>query len=221
MANYKDCRIISIGASDMAALTVIKPDGPEFLHFGQDGSYQAYLLGDDDTLGGHYKPVMTVRSEHGTTWVRICDDDGLTFQARAREITIYRAGSFGCAIRLSSSSSAAVNRQEAEWQNIIVPGTDAQAVEPLPCTWPDDYRIRVYRADDGRAWMVNTDSWNGYEYDALPATETAPGIWEAGTERRRLRPVYRFERDGISIDGVEENTDSWSYLTAIVEIEVH
>ena len=98
---------------------------------------------------------------------------------------------------------------------------DPEAVEPLPCSWPDDYRIRIYRADDGSIWMVNTDNWDGIQYqDALPATEMAPGIWEAGTERRRLRPVYRFDRDGIDIDGVEENTDAWSYLTAVVEMEV-
>ena len=131
MANYKDCRVISIGASDLASLTVIKPDGPEFLHFGEDGSYHAYLLSDGDTLGGHYRPVMTVRSEYGTTWIRICDDDGLTFRARAREITIYRAGSFGCAIRLSGAASAAVNRQEAEWRAI----TDADGREAARRTW--------------------------------------------------------------------------------------
>ena len=77
---------------------------------------------------------------------------------------------------------------------------DPEAVDPLPCSWPDDYRIQYQ--------------------DTTPATETAPGIWEASTERRSLRPVYRYERDGIDISDLDDSTDHWSYLTAIVGMEV-
>ena len=92
---YKDCDMISLGYSDIAALVAVTPEKPEWLLFGGDGTYRAYLLHEDDELGDHYHEVLRAKY-----WLKIYDDAGLRFFQYADEIVVYRAGDYGCAIRL-------------------------------------------------------------------------------------------------------------------------
>lgn len=96
-----------IGSSDIASLTIRTCGLDEFnetnaktwglfsLNFGADGSYYAYVVDDAAEIGAHYREVV-----RGRNWVRIYDDNGMTFYAHAREIVVYRAGEMGCIIQL-------------------------------------------------------------------------------------------------------------------------
>ena len=103
--NYKEYQKCYIGSSDVAALTLtgMRPaDEPgdctglktSALHFGGDGSYDAYLVDEDAEIGTHYTLEATFAH-----WLRIYDDSGLTCKLRANIIRIYRAGEFGCIIQ--------------------------------------------------------------------------------------------------------------------------
>ena len=98
---YKDFEKRFIGSSDISSLTLVgcrNEEGlvSEQLSFGEDGSYHAYVVTEPDVeIGVHYKKVATF-----TDWLKIYDEDGRTFDERAREINIYRAGDFGCIIEL-------------------------------------------------------------------------------------------------------------------------
>lgn len=64
------------------------------LDFGEDGSYMAYVVDEDAEIGAHYKKVADFKH-----WLKIYDDDELTYRVNAQEINIYRAGDFGCIIQ--------------------------------------------------------------------------------------------------------------------------
>lgn len=101
MKTYKDFEQVYIGGSDIAALILVgcyKEEGlkTQTLNFGEDGSYRAYIVTDPEAeIGNHYKKVATFNY-----WLKIYDDDGKTYEVRAREINIYRAGDFGCIIQV-------------------------------------------------------------------------------------------------------------------------
>lgn len=92
-----------IGDSDIATLILVGMQGPdencklvsEFLDFGQDGRYHAYIVDEDAKIGSHYEKVTEFRS-----WLRIYDDADCTKDFSADKIVIYRAGEFGCVIQL-------------------------------------------------------------------------------------------------------------------------
>ena len=66
----------------------------QFLFFGEDGSYRAYMVtGADVEIGSHYEKVAAFKG-----WLRIYDD-GKTFEKSAAEINVYRSGDFGCIIQ--------------------------------------------------------------------------------------------------------------------------
>ncbi|MFG6393085.1 MAG: hypothetical protein K1W24_02680 [Lachnospiraceae bacterium] len=100
MKNYKDFEKIYIGSSDVAALILAgcyQEEGlkTQTLHFGEDGSYEAYLIeGEDVTIGSHYKKMATFNH-----WLKIYDDNKKTFSMRAKEINVYRAGDSGCIVQ--------------------------------------------------------------------------------------------------------------------------
>lgn len=101
MKSYKEFPQRCIGSSDIAALTLVgmKPDPlslvAEFLHFGEDGSYSAYIIGEKDVeIGAHYEKVATFKS-----WMRIYDDSCLVARFCGSEINVYRAGEYGCIIQ--------------------------------------------------------------------------------------------------------------------------
>ena len=101
MKTYKDFEQRYIGGSNIAALILVGCRGEEGLkteqlHFGEDGSYKAYIVTETDVeIGSHYNKVATFNH-----WLKIYDDDELTYRINAKEINIYRAGEFGCIIQI-------------------------------------------------------------------------------------------------------------------------
>jgi hypothetical protein len=98
MTSYKDFGKTYIGDSDIAALTIRTVEGVYDLCFGGDNSYYAYVCEGDVEIGEHYKKVFS-----GDTWIKIYDDQGLTFNRYAgygKTIDIYRAGEYGCIIHI-------------------------------------------------------------------------------------------------------------------------
>ena len=101
MKTYKDFEQIYIGASDIAALILVgcyKEEGlkTQVLNFGEDSNYKAYIVTDAEAvIGNHYEKVTSFNH-----WLKIYDDDGKTYEVRAKEINIYRAGNFGCIIQI-------------------------------------------------------------------------------------------------------------------------
>jgi hypothetical protein len=65
------------------------------LDFGEDGVYGAYIIDENTEIGSHYSKVATFND-----WLKIYDDDELTYKVYAEEINIYRAGDFGCIIQV-------------------------------------------------------------------------------------------------------------------------
>lgn len=98
MKNYKEYEKRFIGASDIAALILVGCDEnglkTSTLDFGEDGSYMAYVVDEDAEIGAHYKKVADFKH-----WLKIYDDDELTYRVNAQEINIYRAGDFGYIIQ--------------------------------------------------------------------------------------------------------------------------
>lgn len=96
---YKDFPQRCIGSSDIASLTLVgmTADGltAKFLHFGEDGSYEAYIIGEADVeIGAHYELVASFRY-----WMNIFDDSSCTASFRGDSINIYRSGNYGCIIQ--------------------------------------------------------------------------------------------------------------------------
>ena len=100
MKNYKEYEKRFIGASDIAALILVGCDEnglkTSTLDFGEDGSYMAYVVDEDAEIGAHYKKVADFKH-----WLKIYDDDELTYRVNAQEINIYRAGDFGWKLKWS------------------------------------------------------------------------------------------------------------------------
>ena len=93
MKTYKDFGKIYIGSSDIASITLRSPDGLGDIHFGGDGSYDAYLVTEPAEIGSHYTEEF--RAHH---WLWIYDDEKKTVEVIAPEIIVYRAGEMGCII---------------------------------------------------------------------------------------------------------------------------
>lgn len=95
MKTYKDCPKEYIGSSDIASLTLRGPRNVGMLDFLADGSYMAYVIGNDVARGAAYELVFETN-----TWMNVYDDDGLVREFKAKEIKVYRCGTFGCIIQL-------------------------------------------------------------------------------------------------------------------------
>ena len=101
MKTYKDFEKQYIGDSDIASLILagyVEGKGLDLkeLHFGQDGSYSAYIVeGDEVEIGSHYNIVTEFNS-----WMKIYDDERLTKSFHADKIIVYRAMEMGCIIQL-------------------------------------------------------------------------------------------------------------------------
>lgn len=94
MKNYKDYPIAHLGNSDIARLIISSNDKVEYLKFGGDGSYKAYLVDEEAEIGAHYEQVF-----EATSWLKIYDDDEMTFKVYADRIKVYQAGQRGCIIQ--------------------------------------------------------------------------------------------------------------------------
>ena len=102
MKKYNEYAKEPIGGSDIASLILVGCGEDELklkeLHFGGDGSYQAYIITDDIEIPSHYNKV-----EEFKTWLKIYDDDGLVKTYRADTIKVFRAKEMGCIVQLISS----------------------------------------------------------------------------------------------------------------------
>ena len=103
--NYKEYPKMFIGATDIASLTLRFPDQARMLHFGEDGEQHAYVVDESAEIADHYKLIHA-----GRHWIRVYDDTGLSFEADADSILVYRAGERGCVIQLINPTS--VNGEE-------------------------------------------------------------------------------------------------------------
>lgn len=130
--NYKEYPKMFIGESDNASLTVRFPDQARMLHFGEMGPAHAYVVDENAEIGDHYKLIHA-----GRYCVKIFDDNGLTFEACADSILIYRAGNGGCVIQLINPTS--VNREEL--------GTVDEDEISITCEDrnPDEYLERMFK----------------------------------------------------------------------------
>lgn len=101
MKKYKDYGKEYIGYSDIASLILAGYDKErglllKELHFGCDGSYNAYIVNDKNVeIGSHYNKVAEYDSQ-----MKIYDDQELTKVFKADKIIVYRAAEMGCIIQL-------------------------------------------------------------------------------------------------------------------------
>lgn len=95
MKSYKEFKRQHIGSSDIARLIIDTPDKVQWIDFGEDGEYSAYIVDDSAEIGEHYTQIFSACG-----WAHIFDDFGRTASFNAQQINIYRAGSFGCIIQL-------------------------------------------------------------------------------------------------------------------------
>lgn len=103
MKNYKEFNQIALGTSDIASITVRTPMDAFVVHFGKDSDYYAYLIEGEAEIGGHY----TLVKECDACWMRVFDDNKLTFESKNyygtyNTLRIFRAGEHGCIIQFMS-----------------------------------------------------------------------------------------------------------------------
>lgn len=104
--SYREFDKTTIGESDRAELVMLGPSrsgetSATKLCFKEDSLYSAYIVtGFDVDIGPHYALVAVFK-----TWLRIYDDFGMSFKAEADQIEVYRAGDFGCVIKLVGGST--------------------------------------------------------------------------------------------------------------------
>lgn len=95
MKSYKEYEKRNIGASDIASLILSSPEKVEYINFGEDGLYSAYIVDEKAEIGSHYKKVFECEY-----WLKIYDDFDLTLSLHGSKINVYRAGNFGCIIQI-------------------------------------------------------------------------------------------------------------------------
>lgn len=99
MKTYKDFEKCYIGESDSAFLTFVSIYKNNFvetpIYFGEDGCYSAYIVNKETDIPKHYQLIMKCKR-----LLKIYDDFGLAQEFTAKDIEVYRAGDFGCIIKL-------------------------------------------------------------------------------------------------------------------------
>lgn len=101
MKNYKEYAKQFIGCSDIAKLVYVSGDEQTgFIKFLADGSYYAYIVDDEASIPEYYNLIAS-----GKSWLKIYDDDELAFAGHRGLWEIYRAGGFGCIIRISGKEA--------------------------------------------------------------------------------------------------------------------
>lgn len=98
MTNYKET-IVNLGYSDIASLILVGCGETDLkmyeLHFGEDGSYKAYVIDETIEIPAHYTLKFSVQN-----WLRVYDDDEKTQEFKGKCINVYRAGERGCLIQV-------------------------------------------------------------------------------------------------------------------------
>lgn len=84
--------------------------------------------------------------------------------------------------------------------------------------WWNDRNIEVYRIG-GKAYALS--GWNGEKYTESWECQTQKGstFYDAGSSCE-VRPVYRFEMEGIDLDSLEEDSPEWERATETVDFEL-
>lgn len=100
MKTYKNFEKQYIGSSDIASLILAGyQEGKGFvtipLHFGQDGSYSAYIIEGKAEIGSHYEKQIEFDS-----WLKVYDDEELVKKFKGKKIIVYRAAEMGCIIQI-------------------------------------------------------------------------------------------------------------------------
>lgn len=101
MRDHHEYNKISIGSSDVAALILVGFSSKEkglkssILKFGEDNSYRAYIVDGECEIPTHY-----ILEAEFNSWMKIYDDEGLTYDTNADIIRVYRAGGMGVIIQL-------------------------------------------------------------------------------------------------------------------------
>lgn len=92
--NNKTQRKADLGTSACRQLVLRTPEQVMLLEFAADGPYTARVAVDDEKLPFE-QPVLT-----GSRWLRIYDDNELTFLAWADKIRVYADGDNTCKVQL-------------------------------------------------------------------------------------------------------------------------
>lgn len=104
MSYYKNYLKEYIGASDSARLLIegVNDEGimdVKRLNFGEDGSYNAYIVDARCEIPSHYQLQFSFND-----FIIINDDCGRVAKYEAKKINIYTAGNFGCIIQCVDSN---------------------------------------------------------------------------------------------------------------------
>ena len=114
MKTYKEYKRMTLGYSDIATLMLVgfkdEDIASEFLHFGSDGNYSAYVVPEDTEIPEHYKKVAEF-----SHWLRIYDDDSKVADFKADEIRLFRAGDFGLIIQIIGPGYDSAECIKGQW----------------------------------------------------------------------------------------------------------
>ena len=97
--NNKTQRKADLGTSACRQLVLRTPEQVMLLEFAADGPYTARVAVDDEKLPFE-QPVLT-----GSRWLRIYDDNELTFLAQADQIRVYTDGDSSCLVQLDGHAN--------------------------------------------------------------------------------------------------------------------
>lgn len=97
--NNKTHRKADLGTSACRQLVLRTPEQIVLLEFAADGPYTARVAVDDENLPFE-QPVLT-----GSRWLRIYDDNELTFLAQADQIRVYADGDSSCLVQLDGHAN--------------------------------------------------------------------------------------------------------------------
>jgi hypothetical protein len=110
-------RKVNLGTSACRQLVLRTPEQVVLLEFAADGPYEAQLVGEQMELPEEQLVLS------GSRWLRIYDDNELTFLAQADQIRVYAEGDSSCLVQLDGHANVekTVTMRQAvlELQNLV------------------------------------------------------------------------------------------------------
>lgn len=110
-------RKANLGTSACRQLVLRMPEQVTLLNFTADGPYEALLASDSAALPEEQLVLS------GSGWLRIYDDEELTFLAQADQIRVYAEGDSSCLVQLDGHANVekTVTMRQAvlELQNLV------------------------------------------------------------------------------------------------------
>ena len=110
-------RKVNLGTSACQQLVLRTPEQVVLLEFAADGPYEAQLVGEQMELPEEQLVLS------GSRWLRIYDDNELTFLAQADQIRVYAEGDSSCLVQLDGHANVekTVTMRQAvlELQNLV------------------------------------------------------------------------------------------------------